>query len=155
MAMMLLSQSSTWAIPMSQPQNPMKPKHQTLLRNGKHSGFRKDKTLLRLASGRGLSPKIILWGHTFLRMGRAVRSLNTGASNASQLRPLELAGQVAGAERPPNVAGTRLFKRQAPHPLALPHFKTLKRAQETGPRLCDRWPKVWLCHDSRHLRGHK
>ena len=47
-----------------------------------------------------------------------------GASNASQLRPLEWAGQVAGAERLRDVAGTRLLKRQTPHPLALPHIKT-------------------------------
>ena len=46
-----------------------------------------------------------------------------GASNASQLRPLEWAGQAAGAERLRDVAGTRLLKRQTPHPLALPHIK--------------------------------
>ena len=63
---------------MSHPQNPMKPKHQTPLQNEKHSGFREDTSLLRLASGRGLSRKIILWGHTFLRMGRGVRSLSPG-----------------------------------------------------------------------------
>ena len=54
----------------------------------------------------------------------APRHIKKGASNASQLRPLEWAGQVAGAERLRDVAGTRLLKRQTPHPLALPHIKT-------------------------------
>ena len=77
MAMMLLS-LPPGPYPCLTPQNPMKPKHQTPLRNGKQPGFREDTSLLRLASGRGLSRQITLWGHTFVRMGRAVRSLNTG-----------------------------------------------------------------------------
>ena len=52
------------------------------------------------------------------------------------------------------MAGTRLLKRQTPHPLALPHIKTERRAQVTGPHFRDRWPKVWPCRDFRHMHGH-
>ena len=61
---------------------------------------------------------------------------------------------MAGAERLPDVAGTRLLKRQTPHPLALPRVKTERRAQVTGPRFLDRWPKVWPCRDFQaHARA--
>ena len=47
-----------------------------------------------------------------------------GCLECITIRPLEWAGQVAGAERLRDVAGTRLLKQQTPHPLALPHIKT-------------------------------